>query len=440
MRTCRAAVMAALALASGCATAISGSASSVAHLEQEHAAHPTSERVQRSLGIAYFKANRLTDARTALEQAVGADSTDGVAALYLGMTAEGQHDVPAARAAYQRYLRVGRTPAVRKQIAARLSTLNRAEADAALKQALAREAELSATPGSPQTIAVLPFKFSGSDSSLKPLERGFAELLTTDLSRASALTVLDRSRIQMLLDELALQRSGATAEGSGVRAGRILQAGRLVGGSISQLGRDQLRADATITDVPSARTIGTTNDQETLKQLFTMEKDIALGLITDMHITLTTAERNAIEQRPTRSLAAFLAYSRGLELEDEGRFDAAGRLFDNATRLDPNFGAAHQKSVESHSLSAGSQVTTSSVESALRGTPEGASVVSGGAPASVTGSALAMADGINPSPIAAATSGATHGATQPLKDPSSGTGGDNVAGKVQVVTIPIHNP
>jgi hypothetical protein len=230
------------------------------------------------------------------------------------------------------------------------------------------------------------------------------------------------------------------ADGTGVRAGRILQAGRLVGGSIAQLGRDQLRVDATITDVPSAQTVGTTNDQQTLNQLFTMEKDIVLGLLTDMHVTLTTAQRNAIEQRPTRSLAAFLAYSRGLALEDNGRFDAAGRLFDNATRLDPAFGAARQKSAESHSLSAGSQVTTRSVESALRGTAEGSAVVSGAAPASVTGSALATADGLNPSQIAAATSGATHGATQPPKDPSAGTGRDNVAGNVQIVTIPIRNP
>ena len=340
MRTCRVAMMATLALASGCAAAISGSASSVTRLEQQRAAQPGSEHIERSLGIAYFRASRLADARATLQQAVAADSMDGIAALYLGMTAEGQRDVPAARAAYQRYLDAGRTAAVHRQIAARLSTLNRVEAEAALKQALARETELSGTPGSPRTVAVLPFTFSGSDTSLKPLERGFAELLTTDLSRASALTVLDRSRIQMLLDELALQRSGAVAEGTGVRAGRILQAGRLVGGSISQLGPDQLRADATITDVPSARMVGTTNDQQTLNQLFTMEKDIALGLLSDMQIQLTTAERNAIEQRPTRSLAAFLAYSRGLEFEDDGQFDAASRLFDDAARLDPGFGAA----------------------------------------------------------------------------------------------------
>jgi hypothetical protein len=152
-----------------------------------------------------------------------------------------------------------------------------------------------------------------------------------------------------------------------------------------------------------------------------MEKDIVFGVLNDMQVTPTTAERDAIEQRPTRSLAAFLAYSRGLEQEDAGLFDGAAQSFDDATRLDPNFGAARQKSTESHRLWTGARVTTATVESA-------------------NGSALAMAEGLNPSPIAAATSGTTHGATQPPKDPSAGTGGDNVSGKVQVVTIPIHNP
>lgn len=439
MRTWHAAVLA-LTAASGCAAAISGSATNVARLEQQHRDNPSSERVQRSLGIAYFKANRLADARTSLQQATTTDSADGVAALYLGMTAEAQHDVPAARTAYQHYLGVGHTAGVRMQIAARLAALDRVAADSALRQALAREAELSSTPGTPRTIAVLPFTFSGSDTSLKPLERGFAELLTTDLGLIHELTVVDRARMQMLLDEIALQQSGATSEGSGVRAGRILQAGRLVGGSISQLGRNELRTDATVTDVQSARTIGTTNDQEALGGLFTMEKDIVLGVLNDMQLTPTTAERDAIEQRPTRSLAAFLAYSRGLEQADAGLFDAAAQSFDNATRLDPDFGAARQKATESHTLSTGARVTAATVESALRGTPEGATVVPAGAPGSANGSALAMAEGLNPSAIAAATSGTTHGTTQPAKDPSAGTGGDNVAGKVEVVTIPIRNP
>jgi tetratricopeptide (TPR) repeat protein len=427
-----------------CATAISSSADNITRLERASAGKPESEAAQRSLGIAYFQANRYGDARTALDRAASLDPHDGVVALYRGLTAEAQNDMPAARAAYESYLMYGKTRGVKTQIAERLVVIARKENQMAAKQAVAQEQQLASVPGSPRTVAVLPFKFSGADTSLEPLERGFAELVATDLSRSSQLTVVERARLQALLDEIRLQQTAGVEAGTGVRAGKILQAGRLVGGTIAQLDSNQLRADAFITNVRTTETEGRgANDQQALDQLFTLEKNIVLRLFTDMGVTLTTAERDAIEQRPTRSLAAFLAYSRGLELEDEGRFDAASRLFDNAVRLDPGFGAAQQRSRESKSAAAGAQVSVKSVQSGLRGTSEGASVAAATQSAASTaadGQALAIADGLNPSIAASATGGGGATASQPQKDPASGTGSDNVSTKTATVTIVIHHP
>ncbi|HEY4216351.1 MAG TPA: tetratricopeptide repeat protein [Gemmatimonadaceae bacterium] len=434
--------LASAVLACGCAQAISGSATDIARLEQTRTANPKSEAAARSLGIAYFKANRFADARAALDQAAALQPNDGVVALYLGLTAEAQNDLPAARTAYESYMKVGRTNGVKRQINDRLLLLARKENEAAAQQAVAREQQLSSIPGPPNTVAVLPFTFNGADTSYKPLERGFAELVTTDLSQSSQLKVLERARIQALLDEINLQHAAGVDTGTGVRAGKMLQAGRLVGGTISQLGTDQLRADAFVTNVQTTQTVGNgSSDQEAADQLFTLEKNVVLNLFTQLGVTLTTAERNAIEQRQTRSLAAFLAYSRGLELQDAGRFDDAGRYFDNAVRIDPTFGAAQQKSAESKSAAAGSQVSASTVESSLRGTSEGATASNQTATGTSTaGSALAAADGLNPSPAAGATSGAGSTTTQPTKDAASGTGGDNPTTKTAKVTIVIHQP
>jgi hypothetical protein len=61
-----------------------------------------------------------------------------------------------------------------------------------------------------------------------------------------------------------------------------------------------------------------------------------------MGIQLTDAERQALEQRPTANLQAFLAWSRGLEAEDRGDFTAARQLFEEAQRIDPGFLTASQ--------------------------------------------------------------------------------------------------
>ena len=422
-------------LACGCAAAISGSGDSIARLEQARSSAPNSEPAQRSLGIAYFKANRFAEARASLQRAVSMAPLDGVAALYLGLAAEAQHDLPGARAAYESYLKVGRTRGVKNQVAERLTAIARKEHEVAAKQAIAQERQLSSSTVSLRTVAVMPFVFSGSDTSLRPLERGFAELVATDLSRSPQITVVERDHLQAIVAEMKIAQ---IADTGGVRLGRILQAGRLVGGDILQLGTDQLRASAFLLNVQTAQTqSGSATDQQKIDQLFTLEKNVVLRLFADLGITLTTAERNAIEQHPTRSLAAFLAFSRGLEAQDNARFDDAARFYDNAVRLDPNFRPAQQKGQEVKSIVAGNGVTTATIESGLRGTVEG-QVALGTSQGGST--ALGTAEELNPSVTAAATGGGAGVGTQPAKDPASGTGGDNVTTKTAKVTIVVHQP
>jgi tetratricopeptide (TPR) repeat protein len=444
MRIAHASLIASILALNACASAISASADNITRLEKASANKPESEAAQRSLGIAYFQAGRYADARIALDRAASLDPHDGVVALYRGLTAEAENDVAGARSAYESYLTNGKTRGVKEQIAERLVALARKENEAAAKRAVAEEQQLASVPGSPRTVAVLSFKFNGPDTSLAPLERGFAELVATDLSRSSQLTVVDRARLHAILDEIRLQQTAGVEAGTGVRAGKILQAGRLVGGTLSQLDSNQLRADAFITNVQTTQAEGGgANDKQALDQLFTLEKNIVLRLLSDMGVMLTTAERNLIEQRPTRSLAAFLSYSRGLEFEDEGRFDAASRSFDNAVRLDPGFAAAQQRSQSAKSAAAGAQVSVKTVQSSLRGTSEGAAVTAAtqsGAAASGDGQAITIADGLNPSIAAIATGGRAATPAQSQKDPSSGTGGDNISTKTATVTIVIHHP
>jgi len=439
MQKFRWAVVASALSVGACAPAVSSSADSITKLEQARAADPKSESVLRSLGVAYFRANRYSEARATLSQAVAADPKDGGASLYLGLTAEAQNDLTAARRAYESYLAVGKTRGVKDQINARLTVIARRENEASAKRAIVQERQLSSVPGPVTTVAVMPFTFAGGDTSLKPLERGFAELVTTDLSRISALKVLDRSHLQALLDEIKLQQSGAVQAGTGIRAGRMLQAGSIVGGSISELGADRLNATAIVTNVQSSAVMGAgATDQQPLDQVFTLEKNIVLKLLTDnLKIVPTTAERNAIEQRPTRSLAAFLAYSRGLQELDEGRFDAASRSFDNALRLDPGFVPAQQKSQETKNLVQGNAVTIQTVEIGLRGTTEGGAQSSSG---SVGSSAASIADGLNPSTAGGATSGGVTSASAPSADASSGTGADNPSTKTGKVTVIVRQP
>ncbi|MFL5579254.1 MAG: tetratricopeptide repeat protein [Gemmatimonadaceae bacterium] len=436
-----AAALAAAAIAPAPARA-QRAADNIARLERAQRSSPRNAAVLRTLGIAYYRAGRYADARPVLEKARALDPKSGVTALYLGMTAEKQNDMATAKDAYASYLRHGRASRVRSQLRSRLAAVQRAELAQAAREAVARETQLAATPGSPKTIAVMPLRFSGSDSSLVPLERGIAALMVTDLSVAKELTILERERVQALIDEVSLNQSGRVDQSLSVRAGRMLSAGRLVQAGITQLPDRALRLDAAVIDVPTTQALSNAQAENRLEQIFALEKQVVMQILGALGVRLTTAEREQLEQRPTRSLQAFLAYSSGLLAEDNGNLELASRFFGDAVRIDPGFSAAAAQRSQVDAARAGAAVSTGSVESALLNTAEGQAVAA--ADAGVVGGEVttltAIANDLNPS-VASQTENGTTSTNPGQRDPaSSSTNTDNPAGGTGRITIIIRQP
>jgi hypothetical protein len=158
-------------------------------------------------------------------------------------------------------------------------------------------------------------------------------------------------------------------------------------------------------------------------------------------VTLTVAERNAIEQRPTRSLAAFLAYSRGLTAEDEGRYDDASRFYRDAARIDPGFGAASERNREARSLLTATRQSTRAIELGLERGDEMRQTGSNGRGNGVADAARAAADDVNPSSSGAATAPGRSGEKgPPQKDPASAATKSDKPGKSGRVTIVVKRP
>jgi hypothetical protein len=183
---------------------------------------------------------------------------------------------------------------------------------------------------------------------------------------------------------------------------------------------------------------------DVLDQIFTMEKNLALGLFQQLGVQLSAADRQALETRPTRSLQAFLAYSNGLMAEDEGRFGDAARFFDQARTIDPGFGQALQRANSARAAQQGQQVTAAQVESNLKSSSEGAATAGTGG----VGATLANAVGdVNPSAansVNTSTGGSGGGGNNPpptTRDATAEkTGTDQPAAKNGVITLIIRRP
>ena len=417
----------------------------IARLEAARSANPRNVAAVRALGVAYFKANRFADARTVLDQARAMDPRDGVSALYAGMAAERLEDYAGAKAAYNDYLRIGRSRRTRSQIQQRLVALARTEVVAAAKQAVANEATLSQTPGDRRTIAVPPFKFSGPDAeTYAPLERGFAELMITDLSRSSQLTVVERDRMQAIADEIRLGESDRVDAATAVRAGKLIRAGRLVNGSMVQ-GGAQLTIQSNVVDVNTGEFAAPVSVTNQLDNLFAMQKQLVFQVFTQLGEELTPAERQLVDRQSTTNLNAFLSYSRGLLAADDGRFEDAARHFQEARSLDPGFGAAGVRFQAAQAAAAGVQVSAASIESGLSGNES--QVVSSAqqgniAPSTPTNTLNTVTQNVNPPSVTPiSNAGPVIGGDAPVRDPaSSGTGTDQPAPTTGTVTIIIRRP
>ncbi|MGH7717481.1 MAG: CsgG/HfaB family protein [Gemmatimonadaceae bacterium] len=336
------------------------------------AARTESATASRDRGIAHYRAGRYAQARFALDSAHRLTPRDARTALYRGLAAEQLGDIATARAAYGHYVSTSRLSPLRSRLAGRLAVLERRELAATAKAAVAQEASLAAQPGSPRTVAVLPFRFSGTDSSLRPLERGLAQLVITDLGRSRKLTVLERERVQALLAEISLSQGGRVDDATALRTGRLLRARRLVQGGISQLGRGVMRIDASVVDVATSQPGRGVAGDDRLEHLFLLEKRIVFQLFEALGVSLSAQERALVEQRPTRSIAAFVAWSAGLMAMDDGQIDDAARHFDEAVRLDPDFSDAAARSSEATAAAAGEEVSVGDLEATIAALPEDA--------------------------------------------------------------------
>ncbi|MBI4541861.1 MAG: tetratricopeptide repeat protein [Gemmatimonadetes bacterium] len=337
---------------------------SIPGLEAERNQRPQDPVVLSRLGVAYFKANRYGDARRVLDSAVARDPQSAIAAIYLGMSAEALGDFAAARASFQQSLGVARSGALRAAARQRLALSGRRELEYQARQALAQEDVLAQTPPESNTVAVMPFTYGGTNDQVRPLTRGMAQLVVTDLAKSRQVRVLERERMQAILSEMRLSEEGRADPRTALRSGRMLRAARVVQGTLAD--RDEeLRVDAAVVDVASAGVAASAGVSDQLSRLFDLEKQLVFSLFNNLGIQLSDAEREAINQRPTQNLQAFLAYSRGLEAEDQGDFSAAQQAFTQAAGLDPSFAVAAQSATAAADLSVAAAQSVGDVEAVV---------------------------------------------------------------------------
>jgi len=309
---------------------------------EEIARYPQRAEAWRELGVAYYEKGDLTKSEDALKQA-NAIKPDARTSLYLGLVYERQEMTDQAVAAYGAAISMdpgGKTAAM---IRAHLDRLVAQRVRAEVDQALQGEASISVEQIPENTVAVVTFDGSNLSSELAPLARGLAEFTTADLSKVSSLRVIDRLKIDMILDELKLGASGVVDRSTAPRMGKLLGSKHLVSGTVMDLGETGIRLDGVLVNTGDSSSAMTDPAEGKLNEIFRVQKQFVFDVIDSLGITLSAEERNAISEVPTESYLAFLAYCRGLDYESRGFYRDAQSSFNQAVQLDQGFGDAQNK-------------------------------------------------------------------------------------------------
>lgn len=177
-----------------------------------------------------FKSGDFDTAKTQFETVQAMSPGQSLLAYYLGLIALDQQDHQTALRLLEQYAKEDPAGALERDVPKTITLLTTHQLQEEVSQAIAQEQKLSTMPPEPNTIAVQTFASRG-DPVYRAMAKGIAAIVIADLSKVPGLKVLEREKVQKLLDEIRLSESGLTENATAVKAGRMMRAERVVVGS-----------------------------------------------------------------------------------------------------------------------------------------------------------------------------------------------------------------
>ncbi|MCG8425302.1 MAG: CsgG/HfaB family protein [Proteobacteria bacterium] len=213
----------------------------------------------------------------------------------------------------------------------------------ALTAALFAAALLGELPSAAATetrvVAVLYFDNNTGDRELDVLKKGFADMMITDLAEVDGITVVERDKLQALIDEIKLQKSPYFDKKTAIRLGKGLGAHYAVTGTINAA-KPKLRIDVRMIEIATGRVMLASKVTGPESEIFDLEQSLVEKFVAGLK------KRHVPSFQPrTRvpDLDTLIEYSRGIDLADRGLYRDAEKAMAQIIRRAPAFALARIK-------------------------------------------------------------------------------------------------
>jgi len=294
--------------------------------------HPDSFQAQYMLGRTYLESGQLDKAVSMLEAALAIKPGDPEAVIYLGLSHVAREDYETAIAVLETFQDESR-PLVEKAVGKQLTLLKIRQSKKLAQEAVAAEKTLATVKPDKNTYAVCYYADKTPDKDLQAFRKALAAMTISNLAQIDSIQVVERLRLQALLEEMALGQTGIVDPATAPRTGRLLGAENVITGSLSE----NINAITALASTSRGRVIGNAAVRVSRDRFFELPGAIAANVVEMNNIPLTPAEKQAILDIQTRSLGAAVYYGRALDALDAADWQTALGYFNQALAADPEF-------------------------------------------------------------------------------------------------------
>jgi TolB-like protein/class 3 adenylate cyclase/Flp pilus assembly protein TadD len=211
-----------------------------------------------------------------------------------------------------------------------------------------QSADIAPQAATEKSIAVLPFENLSDEKQNAYFADGVQDEILTDLAKVADLKVISRTSVMQYKSGVARNLR---------EIGRQLGVAHLLEGSV-QRAVNRIRVNAQLIDARTDAHLWAQTYDRDLADVFAIQTEIASAIADQLQAKILPRERHEMEKQPTKDLAAYDLYLRGIaEFEQAPQSDqpkdhllAAIALLEQAVQRDPAFIAAYCRLGRAHDV------------------------------------------------------------------------------------------
>jgi TolB-like protein len=193
-----------------------------------------------------------------------------------------------------------------------------------------------------KTIAISYFDNSSGDAKYNALSKGIADMLITDLSKIKGVTIVEREKLEKLIQEIKLGQSKYFDPSTAQKLGKGLGAQNILTGSFYILD-NTIRMDARLIDVQTGGIIFAEQVSGNKNNFFALHQQLANLLAKKLNIPYSPDLSGLYKASDEVTLSEVVSFSNALELQDEGMNGEAKQLLEKTIKTNPKFHFAQNK-------------------------------------------------------------------------------------------------